>query len=562
MTLKSLRITTALSTLTAALFLTACGGGSSSSPTPTPTPTPTPPVSTAPTFTQGSFRPEGDFKDKCETPRTGSSAVTGVAFPDTAGSTLEENFWLRSWSNNTYLWYDEITDVDPGADSDRLVYFDKLKTFAKTASGKDKDEFHFTQDTAAFEQSRAGGASVSYGAQYRFISTSPPRKLIIAFTIPGSGAATSVGNELYRGTEILEIDGVDVVNGSDVDTLNNGLFPRTEGETHTFKVQDVGSTDTRTITLTAEAVTPKPVNTTNVITAENGDKVGYVHLTTFSSVITQDALFDAMTEMQDAGVKDLVLDLRYNGGGLLAIAGQLGYMIAGDAQTEGKIFDKIVFNDKHPTVNPVTGRTLEPIPFYKTTLRFSDDAPASKALPTVAVPRVFILSTSNTCSASESVINGLRGADVEVILIGGRTCGKPYGFYSTDNCGVTYSTIQLGAKNNKEFGEYADGFLPDNSSEAFGVKIKGCELEDDFTKALGDETETLLSAALTYQQTGSCPTASEPVAKGFSNASTSPVLNADPSQDLLSDPRIKAKFMMEQNAFLNAGIYRQTPVED
>ena len=54
-----------------------------------------------------------------------------------------------------------------------------------------------------------------------------------------------------------------------------------------------------------------------------------------------------------------------------------------------------------------------------------------------------VLTGPDTCSASESVINGLRGVDVEVNLIGGPTCGKPYGFYPQDNCGTTYFAIQF-----------------------------------------------------------------------------------------------------------------------
>lgn len=530
-----------------ALTLSACGGGGSSSPAPTPVP-PTGP--SGPTFTNGVFASEAQFKNRCEVPRTGSSPVTGDRYPDIAGSTVEENFWLRSWSNNTYLWYDEITDRNPYDFNDRLDYFELLKTTAITPSGKPKDEFHFFQDTAEFENSRAGGASVSYGARYRFISTSPPRKLIIAYTEPDSIAATSPNNQLFRGTEILEVDGVDLVNGSDVTTLNNGLFPSVDGETHTFLVRDVGATATRTITLAAEGVTTAPVNTTKIITASNGDSVGYIHLTTFSPFTTEEAIIDAMTEMQTAGIDDLVLDLRYNGGGLLDVAGQTAFMVAGTNQTTNKIFDRIVFNDKHPTINPVTGQTLTPIPFHNQSLGFSVTAGA--ALPSVNLPRLFVLSTDSTCSASESVINGLRGADIEVVLIGGRTCGKPYGFYSTDNCGVTYSTIQLNAANNKGFGEYADGFLPVNSSAQFGVKIAGCELEDDFTKALGDETETLLSAALTYQQTGACPVTTSAkseanVSKGLDEFGQT----SDPALDLMSDPRIKAKIMFEQNAFMD-----------
>jgi len=90
------------------------------------------------------------------------------------------------------------------------------------------------------------------------------------------------------------------------------------------------------------------------------------------------------------------------------------------------------------------------MPFTNQFVGFADN-PATvpgSALPTLNLSRVFVLTTSSTCSASEAIINGLRGADIEVIQIGSGTCGKPYGFYPTDNCATTYFTIQFSGINN------------------------------------------------------------------------------------------------------------------
>lgn len=126
-------------------------------------------------------------------------------------------------------------------------------------------------------------------------------------------------------------------------------------------------------------------------------------------------------------------------------------------------------------------------------------------MPNLNLNRVYILSTDWTCSASEAVINGLRGVDVEVVLIGRATCGKPYGFYPEDNCGETYYTIQFQGVNQKGFGDYADGFIPMNSSAPFGVKLPGCLVDDDLDHELGDESEAMLAAALQYREFGTCP---------------------------------------------------------
>jgi hypothetical protein len=106
-------------------------------------------------------------------------------------------------------------------------------------------------------------------------------------------------------------------------------------------------------------------------------------------------------------------------------------------------------------------------------------------------------------------MNSLRGIDVEVIQVGSTTCGKPYGFYPTDNCGTTYFTIQFRGVNDKDFGDYIDGFSPANARAAAGVVLPGCSVADDFTAGLGDPNEDRLAAALTYRDTQTCPATPE-----------------------------------------------------
>jgi len=239
----------------------------------------------------------------------------------------------------------------------------------------------------------------------------------------------------------------------------------------------------------------------------------------------------------------LVLDLRYNGGGLLDIASELAYMIAGSGPTQGQSFDDLTFNDKHTVANPVTGQNLSPTPFHSTSLGFS--VTQGQALPTLDLDRVFILSTSSTCSASEAIINGLRGVDVEVILIGSTTCGKPYGFYPTDNCGTTYFTIQFKGSNAKGFGDYSDGFSPENTAATVGEVVTGCSVADDFSKPLGDSEEELFKTALDYRVSGNCPT---PTAKGVA-------LSFNSSKT--KEQSIKIMSSSEKSRLLNNSIYRR-----
>ena len=234
--------------------------------------------------------------------------------------------------------------------------------------------------------------------------------------------------------------------------------------------------------------------------------VGYL-LFNDHNAISEQALIDAVNQLNTApGITDLVVDLRYNGGGFLDIASEFAYMIAGPVSTAGQPFEILQFNDKHPSTNPVTGNPLVPMPFHSTTQGFS--APPG-ALPSLGLSRVYVLTGSSTCSASESIINSLRGVGVQVFQFGSTTCGKPYAFYPTDNCGTTYFTIQYRGVNAVNYGDYTDGFSPQNTTTDPGDLLPGCSVADDFNSPLGDPTEARLAAALAYRESpGTCPVAS------------------------------------------------------
>ena len=456
------------------------------------------PLDAAKTVDPAVFPPARNFAASCAEPRTGVDD-RGRPFEDRQGSAHDEKLWLRSWSDDLYLWYNEIEHVDPVGYS-VPDYFGRLRTFARTPSGAYKDQFHFTYDTAYWRQLSQSGVSAGYGAEWVIIASRPPREVAVAFTEPDS-PATAAG--LGRGTRVIAIDGVDMETGSDVDTLNAGLFPAEVGESHEFVVRDLGATETRTVTLTAGEIVTRPVQHVRILDTDAGP-VGYLLFTTHIAP-AEGQLVEAMRGFEEAGITGLMVDLRYNGGGYLDIANQLAFMIAGPAAAAGRTFDELRFNDKHTVFNPVTGRTLRPTTFHETTLGFTDGLPAGDALPSVNLSRVYVLTTSGTCSASEAIINGLRGIDVEVIQVGSTTCGKPYGFYPEDNCGTTYFSVQFQSVNAKGFGEYPDGFSPANVPRVEGVPVPGCAVADDFDHRLGDPAERLLAAALGHRATATCP---------------------------------------------------------
>jgi hypothetical protein len=224
-------------------------------------------------------------------------------------------------------------------------------------------------------------------------------------------------------------------------------------------------------------------------------------------------------------------------------------MVAGSAATANKTFELTQFNSKHPTIDPGTGQAITPTPFHTLSLGFSAGLlPANQPLPTLNLPRVFLLTGPDTCSASEAIINGLRGVNVEVIQIGSTTCGKPYGFYPADNCSTTYFSIQFRGVNDMNFGDYSDGFSPQNTvavagGTPLGVALPGCSVADDFTHQLGDPAEARLAEALSYRQNGtgictSLPTGIAKAMRAHSRAAIDGRLPASPLRALrLPRPR-------------------------
>jgi len=438
--------------------------------------------------------PSSKYAAKCANPRSGVDPITGAPFHDMRGSTSDEKQWLRLWTDELYLWYREVPPADPAAFATPIGYFNVLKTPAITASGKPKDQFHFTSPTADWEALSQSGTRAGYGVQWVIVASTPPRRVVAAYNEPASPAASA---GIRRGAIVTAVDGVDVANGTDVGTINAGLFPSAPNETHALSILDPGAAAQRMVTLVSAAVDSSPVLNVKTLTADGGPVGYFLFNNHFASA--EAALIDAVNQLKGAAITDLVLDIRYNGGGYLEIADQLAYMIAGPTPTAGKTFEKTIFNDKYATVDPITGAPLA-LPFLTTAVGLS--APAHQRLPDLGLSRLFVLTGGQTCSASESIINGLRGVDIQVIQIGSTTCGKPFGFYPQDNCGTTYFSIQTQGVNNKGFGDYADGFRPSGTDPA---SLPGCTVADDFAHELGDANESRLAAALRYRLDGTCP---------------------------------------------------------
>ena len=468
--------------------LAACGGGSSSD-----------------TWVRGVFPAATQFAEHCPSPRTGTDPVTHRAYSDVPGSVTDENNFLRSWINQYYLWYREAPDLDPSNYTDPVSYFALLKTSAVTSSGRPKDHFHFTYSTPFWESLSLNNVSAGYGLQWQIIDTSSPPQVLVAYLEPQAGTP-AVNAGLVRGDLVLAVDGVAItasLTQDEANTIDAGLFPATVGESHTFTFQLKGG-GTSTVSLTAIQQNSASAFDVKTFTTTAGT-VGYLQ-SNDESATGEAALASAVNTLAaangGAGVQDLIVDMRYNGGGFLDVANEFAYMAAGPTVTGGKTFYRQVFNDKYSSVNPITGNGTSEI-FISTARGYS--LSVGTPLPTLNLNRVFVLTGPSTCSAAEAFINGLRGVGVTVIQVGSTSCGKPYGFYPQEDCGTTYFAIQFQGYNAADFGAFADGFSPSNALGAPGVPLPGCSVADDFTHDLGDPNEALLAAALNYETGSPCP---------------------------------------------------------
>ena len=503
-----MRVAAMLAAMLAAAMLVGCGGGGGGGDA----------ISSAPGGTAGSggslpggtaspdpAGPSASFAQQCAA--TNTLAASGLR---TASLTTEKQ-WLRAYFDEAYLWRDEVPPVDPslpsysGADSYAAMaaYFQALKTPQLTGSGNRRDRFSFTYSTAQWRALADTGVEAGYGAEWTLASKLPPRRIRIAYVEPGSPAETA---GLQRGDELLFVDdtSADAADAAGVDRLNAGLYPKSTGAVHRFVFRRSGTSDL-TLSLTSASVTKTPVPLARVVTSPQGTRAGYLVFHDHSAP-SEAPLIAALQGFQAQGVRELVLDLRYNGGGYLYIASELASMIAGNIRTAGRAFETLRYSPRRSGENTTT-------PFYtQSCIASGGSCTNTQPLPSLALTRVYLLAQPGTCSASESVINGLRGVGVNVVLIGGSTCGKPYGFTAKDNCGITYFPIEFSGVNAQGFGDYADGFEPTSGADTGSRLVTGCRVEDDFGRALGDPQEAMLASALGHLDSGRCPVLPGPAA--------------------------------------------------
>jgi len=394
----------------------------------------------------------------------------GGSDPVNSCDVASQKQWLRGYMNDNYFWYASSPNPEPAGYATIDAYFDALLYTGGDPAFPQADRWSYFQPTESFDRMFGDGESLGYGVFVAGLEVEgrPDQPLFVRYIEPLSPAAQA---GVMRGDRILSMNGrstAEIISSNDFSVLN----PSATGQMLTLVLRNTGGD--RTVTLTSAVFPLTPVSLASVVTSPNGRRMGYVVVKDMISQALQ-PVDNAFAQFRAAGVQEVVLDLRYNGGGLVSFSGTLSSQVAG-SRAAGQPFATLLYNDKQAAAS-------------NQTFIFSNPA-----LPNaLGLARVYVLAGVRTCSASEQVINGLRPF-VNVVVIGDTTCGKPVGFLPSSNCGTTYSAVNFESANALFEGRYFDGFNPSST----------CTVAEDFTLALGAPNEPLLAAARLHADTGSC----------------------------------------------------------
>lgn len=479
------------------LTLAACSSGNSKTPPPSQKVAPTgvreptnPRVAPTAQWTPGAYEPASQFAGFCETPKTGTNPFTGRPYDHVQGTAMHEKLWIRSMSNDLYLWSHLLPDPDPRPFTP-AKYFQELKT--------DFDRFHYTSPVEEYVSSSQAGVHLDYGVRWGW-QHSPEPALRVADITDGYDLEA----HLSRGETVVAVDGIVLAHNNtrtEVEKILAGLNPTEDDPHHVVTLRDADG-NTKDLMLTARALEHSPVPRHRSF-VYNDETFGYIQFDAHNAIAAK-PLAEAVAELEAAETDELILDLRYNTGGAIAIASEISYMIAGAGVTAGQPFISPRYNDKHTEVDPWDGTAITPFPFLGQ--RYDPEDNQLYDLPSLNLSRVYILTSHQTCSASEAIINGLKGVGIEVVQIGNTTCGKPYTFRPVENCGTVYSTVLFSNENALGFGDYASGFSPTNGIETESAsRLPGCEGDDDMDHPLGSLEERLLAKAIYWHEHGACP---------------------------------------------------------
>ena len=400
----------------------------------------------------------------CEDGGTGSAGPQiGTAACENGGQKLFVLDSLYTW----YLWNDLLPrgiDIANYATPEELV-LEVTRTFGpKDANGNPIDRFSSVGSAAADAQFFGAGKFEGFGFNYRSVD---PATNDIRLSRVFSGSPAENGG-LARGQQFVSLNGRNI---ADIQA-NEGIGAVLDERTVLFEMRRPDGT-VFSSSITKDVVTIAPVPQRRIIDAGNGSMVGYLELAQFIST-ADPVLDDVFAEFIAAGVSDIIIDLRYNGGGLVSTANLLGDYLGAFAN-DSRVFSETRFNADRAAANNSTE-------FFE------------RQGNSINLARLVVIATGGTASASELVTNSLE-AYFDVTLVGDNTFGKPVGQIGLRFCDKILRPTSFKTVNALGEGDYFDGLPVD------------CPATDDLNFPVGADSDPNMVAAMTYLNTGACPVA-------------------------------------------------------
>lgn len=383
----------------------------------------------------------------------------------------DQKRYVRDAMQDWYLWNDLLPSNIPVSDYDspEALVADLMNFSPDDGSGNPIDRFSFVGSAAADAAFFGAGQFEGFGFGSTMLASDDLR-----LTRVFSNSPAELGG-LVRGQRILQLDGRTI---AEIEAAE-GVGAALDVTPLTFLMEEPGGAQFMT-TIAHDVVTIDPVPQYRVIAANDGSgrMVGYIELATF--IGTADAVFATVfADFVANGVNDVVIDLRYNGGGLVNTANLLGDYLGGDV-AENLVFSETLFNADRAADN--------------NSLSFFDRLANSMSLS-----RLVVIATGSTASASELVTNSMA-PHVEVTVVGADTFGKPVGQPGFVFCDKILRVTAFQTVNADGFGDYFSG-IPAN-----------CPAADDLTIAVGADSDPNMIAAMEFLATGQCPAVAQPPA--------------------------------------------------
>jgi carboxyl-terminal processing protease len=413
----------------------------------------------------------------------GGTSVTPMPTPTptaaAACSVRDRQDWVLAQMREWYLFPDTLpASLDPAGYATVDAYLDALTA---TARSQRKDRF-FTYLTSIKAEDAYYNSGSSAGFGFRLVIDPAAQRLFVSESFentPALAAGIDRGAEIVAiGTSAADLRTIaQIVAASGTAGVTDALGPNTPGTTRLLRVSSGGTTRDVSVAKADYALLPVSTRYGARIINDGGRQVGYVNLRTFINT-AEAPLRDAFLGFRNAGVTDIVVDLRYNGGGLVSIAELIGDLMGRNRATS-EVFSYTTFRPEKASNNQT--RTFQPQP------------------QSVAPTRVAFIGTGGTASASELVINAFQPyLHANAALIGTNTYGKPVGQIALDRsaCDDRLRVIAFATQNAARQGAYYDGLA--------SVVEASCQANDDVTHPLGDPAEASTRAALDFLGGKSC----------------------------------------------------------